>query len=107
MLGATRGEEEDWLAFHTRTMRAAKEFVKTNSGHSYADQMLIQAAREWETWTARDGATRLRRLVAWQSAAWYQQNSTLIPGLGLEREPCRRRRRVRPPRRWETPMVLA
>lgn len=61
LLGTKREEEEDWLAYRTRTLRVAREFVKSSLGYTYADHLLVPAARKWEAWAwaARDEATHL------------------------------------------------
>lgn len=93
MLGMNRRDRDDLIQDHIRTRHAANLFAQKSWGKTFTGHLIGQTYRKWEGWLSRGGGTHIRRLMAWQSAAFEDWRRGLLRNLRLERKPWHRRRR--------------
>lgn len=75
--------------------------------HTWLHVILRQCAKKLESWLARHELAHFRRMMEWQSAAYYNFEAEL-PAASRKRGNTWQRRRIgRPPMRREAPMTVA
>ena len=101
--------EAAWWSWNRDSLRLARDkMFQLGSGASLADKALLRCVCVWKRLRVLPAESYVGRLLCWRSAADAAFDRDLFTATGLASEGAwRRRRRGRPPRRWEAALVSA